>query len=299
MDLVQGAENIWLHVRMIPILRVIAPLKHGVGTSAGHFNAVPPRTYRPPRPQQWEPNDGRAPDTVAALDLLTPGTRQVDAAGHKHLLQSYPWLEPNSCFFDNGLEHWFRIWLLWDQNTRKMFLKQLPSDSILAAIFYHYERRREWIYGYSGNQSMRAGLNELELAQRVVRHAIFSKWQLYGRPGEYGCCRTWLTHAITDGGTTEQVHLYFGRRHSWKAICGSGHETVKAIGRPQTFVAISPFDLSDLREKNGSSCTWSDYLASTVPRAAGGNSGSTPVHELALPLLCSDHNCPHSGCEMV
>jgi pyridoxal/pyridoxine/pyridoxamine kinase len=78
-----------------------------------------------------------------------------------------------------------------------MFLKQLPSDSILAAIFYHYERRREWIYGYSGNQSMRAGLNELELAQRVVRHAIFSKWQLYGRPGEYGCCRTWLTHAIT------------------------------------------------------------------------------------------------------
>ncbi|KAJ7767357.1 hypothetical protein B0H14DRAFT_2633085 [Mycena olivaceomarginata] len=87
MDLVQGAENIWLHVRelekqydaikgMIPILRVIAPLKHGVGTSAGHFNAVPPRTYRPPRPQQWEPNDGRAPDTVAALDLLTPGTRQ-------------------------------------------------------------------------------------------------------------------------------------------------------------------------------------------------------------------------------
>lgn len=121
----------------------------------------------------------------------------MDAAGHKRLLQSYPWLEPNSCFFDNGLEHWFRIWLLWDQNTRKMFLKQLPSDSILAAIFYHYERRREWIYGYSGNQSMRAGLNELELAQRVVRHAIFSKWQLYGRPGEYGCCRTWLTHAIT------------------------------------------------------------------------------------------------------
>ncbi|KAF8217308.1 hypothetical protein K438DRAFT_2082802 [Mycena galopus ATCC 62051] len=284
MDLVQGAENIWLHVR---------ELEKQYDAIKGHFNAVTPRTYRPPRPQEWEPNDGRAPDTVAALDLLTPGTHQ----GHKRLLQSYPWQQPNSCFFDNGLEHWFRIWLLWDQSTRKMFLKQLPSDSILAAIFYHYERRREWIYGYSGNQSMRAGLNELELAQRVVRHAIFSKWQLYGRPDEYGCCRTWLTHAITDGGTAEKVHLFFGRRHSWKAICGSGHETVKAIGRPQTFVAISPFDLLDLREKNGSNCTWSDYLASTVPRVSGGNSGSTPVHEVAWPLLCSDCNCPHSSDE--
>jgi hypothetical protein len=224
MDLVQGAENIWLHVRElekqydaikgnIPV--PVGRTKADAHTLAGHFNAVPPRMYRPPRPAEWEPNDGRAPDTAAALGLFAPNTTSgqtlavsnntgatsvsllSDIAGQKRLLQSYPWLRPNSCFFDNGLEHWFRIWLLWDQDTRKTFIRQLPTKSILASIFYHYERRREWIYGVTGDQSIRAGVNELELAQRVVKHAIFKKWKLYGTPDEYGCAKTWLTHAIT------------------------------------------------------------------------------------------------------
>ncbi|KAK7008269.1 hypothetical protein R3P38DRAFT_2551988, partial [Favolaschia claudopus] len=296
MDMVQGAENIWLHVRELE--------KQYDAIKAGHFNAVPPRSYRRPRPVEWEPNDGRAPDTAAALGLTGPQgkagdpsnsfTEVFDKAGKKRLLQSYPWLAPNSCFFDNGLELWFRVWLLWDDHARRTFIGILPTNSILATVFYHYERRREWIYGLARDNSLRAGLNELEMAQRVVKNAIFRKWKLYGKPTEYGCAKTWLTHAIADGETSEQVHLYFGRQHSLRFTCASGHTNVIKMGAPETFIAINHFDLLDLRETSNTVCTWSEYFEKTPPRVRGGNSGSTPVHQLISPLLCLNPICPHS-----
>ncbi|KAJ6567656.1 hypothetical protein DFH09DRAFT_1081102 [Mycena vulgaris] len=113
-----------------------------------------------------------------SLDL-----HQFNVQGWKHLLQSYKWSSPNSCFFDNGLEH-------------------CPDSSI-------------------------AGKSDLELCQRVVRHAIFKKWGLYAREDEYGCPKTWMHHTITgcsftpgipriniytylqEAGMMEEVHLYF------------------------------------------------------------------------------------------
>jgi hypothetical protein len=68
------------------------------------------------------------------------------------------------------------------------------------------------------------------------------------------------------------------------------------MGRPQTFLALNGFDLLELRERHDeTTCTWSDYIASAVPRVSGGNKGTTLVHEVALPLLCGDLTCLHSN----
>ncbi|KAJ7431676.1 hypothetical protein FB451DRAFT_1381426 [Mycena latifolia] len=302
-DLVPGAESIWLHVRELE--------KQFEAIKAGHFNAVPPRSYRPPRVPQWAANDGRAPDTAGALEALQgshsesamqgdasdlAGLQLLDLESQQRLLQSYPWSQPNSCFFDNGLELWFRIWLLWDEDTRAAFKAQLPSQTLLSSIFYHCERRRRWVYGLSHDSTMIAGLNELGLGQGVVRATIFKKWGLYADENEYGCAKTWMGRAITEEGTTENVQLHFMHQHSVEATCPFGHTTVTTMSRAQPFFKLNTFDLLELRDTKGPMCTWSDYFASAVPRVEGGNAtgGTTPVHEKVLPLLCSHPGCFHS-----
>jgi hypothetical protein len=136
-------------------------------------------------------NDGRPPDTAdALLDL----THNFSPTSHTRLLQSYSWQSPNSCFFDNGLELWFRAFALWPGPTQAHFLGLLPHNSVLATIFYHFTRRLKWISDANGTD--REGHQILGLAQSLVAHAIFVKWVLYPSHKDYGCAITWLHHAI-------------------------------------------------------------------------------------------------------
>lgn len=122
--------------------------------------------------------------TPTPTPLLKPAGRQ---------LQSYPWLAPNSCFFDNGLELWYRAFQLWMPKLRTEFFGSLNPNSALASIFYHFRRRAKW--EADSSQTDVDGLRELEICQAVLKNYIFHKWQLY-EPGTFGCATTWIHHAI-------------------------------------------------------------------------------------------------------
>ncbi|KAJ7621668.1 hypothetical protein B0H17DRAFT_1151812 [Mycena rosella] len=144
-ELLPGIEKIWLHVREVE--------KNSNAIKEGHFKAREVRNRRPKKPPVWEENDGRAPDTVAALaaaDGLTDivGSPPPSAppqipppaavAYPPRLLKSYQWDAPNSCFFATGLELWFRSFARWPQTDQAAFLAVLPLNSALATIFRHF-----------------------------------------------------------------------------------------------------------------------------------------------------------------
>jgi hypothetical protein len=173
-------------------------------SSGGHFSPAKARNSRPPVKSHWDENDGRAPDTADWLDRLDPHVSQVpllgsvlteaDSALCKRLLQSYQWLAPNSCFFDHTMELWFRAYCSWPPAQQKKFLTSIPTQSALAGIFYHFDRRLKWINDPSSTTIN--GLRELGLGQGTLRHLIFHKWKLYNHSSDYGCAITWTHHAV-------------------------------------------------------------------------------------------------------
>jgi len=177
-------------------------ISHTIDTD-GHFTPSLPRQTPRKKNKPFTENDGRAPDTLQALELTKASFRKQEfiststppppSSISKRSLQSYKWEGGNSCFFDNGLELWFRAFSHWDKETQATFFNILPVNSILASIFYSYQRRLHWITDPSSNE--REGLRILGMCQSVVRYAIFDTWCLYHH-GEYGCAVTWLQHAI-------------------------------------------------------------------------------------------------------
>ncbi|KAF8185359.1 hypothetical protein K438DRAFT_1766002 [Mycena galopus ATCC 62051] len=296
-DLQPGFEKIYLHVREME-------KKHEA--IKGHFDASDIRNRRPEKPRTWHENDGRAPDTLAALAALdresmdaphSVPTLPVTAPNQQtayssHMLQSYPWSAPNSCFFDTGLELWFRVWTRWSSQERIAFLSSLPPSSALATFFYHFDRRLKWI---NERGTSIDGDRILGLGQSLARHAIFNKWKLYKNKGDYGCATTCLHHAIRDSNTSDMVQLQFGVGHLLSGRCPAQHLSRTGVGSIQTLLPINRFDLRTARAKQGPSTSLTEYFALCTPRISGGNddSGTTVVHSL-LPPPCSHPDCPPS-----
>ncbi|KAJ7702772.1 hypothetical protein B0H17DRAFT_1127713 [Mycena rosella] len=271
----------------------------------GHFNAREVRNRRPQKPPVWEENDGRAPDTVATLAAVDALTDIVGSsppseppqipppaviAYPPRLLKSYQWDAPNSCFFDTGLELWFRSFARWPQIEQAVFLAVLPPNSALATIFRHFERRLKWIATSSAADIK--GVRELSLAQSNVRHAIFNRWKLYKHKDDYGCATTWLHHAIRDCDTSVDIRLHFGVAHLLSGACPSHHETRVGVGSVQDLLRINLFDLRVSRRTGGPETTLTDYFANCTPRILPGNyeGGTTVVHSIPAPL------CAHPDC---
>ncbi|KAJ7191825.1 hypothetical protein B0H12DRAFT_1082759 [Mycena haematopus] len=128
-----------------------------------------------------EENDGRAPDTLAALaaaaaaeaaslpPALAPPALRSDLVPEysPRMLQSFRWDEPNSCFFDTPLEIWFRAFSRWSEPERRDFLSKLPSSSALANFFYNFQRRLRWIS--EGVEVDIHGIRDLSLCQSHAR----------------------------------------------------------------------------------------------------------------------------------
>ncbi|KAJ7476494.1 hypothetical protein FB451DRAFT_1557372 [Mycena latifolia] len=282
---------------------------------AGHFNAGEVRDRRPSRPRTWEENDGRAPDTVGALAAAstqpeTPETARPSGTPlvpptpppapppaaitySSKLLKSYQWDPPNSCFFDNGLELWFRAFSRWSDEEQAEFLTSLPPKSSLASFFFHFQRRLRWIASTSGTDIQ--GDRELGLGQSVARHAIFNRWQLYPNKDDYGCATTWIHHALRDSDPPIDVRLQFGVAHIFYGECPSHHPARIGVGNIQDFLRINLFDLRTSRRKCGSAASLTDYFANCTPRIVPGNDegGTTVVHSLPAPI-CNHPDCAGS-----
>ncbi|KAF8160548.1 hypothetical protein K438DRAFT_1985650 [Mycena galopus ATCC 62051] len=291
-EIVPGIEKIFLHVREME--------KKHMAIKDGHFDAGNPRNRRPAKPPVFEENDGRAPDTIAALTAAGstvshamssfPPPPYTTVSYPRQVLQSYKWDSPNSCFFDNGMEIWFRAFSRWSNEERAAFLSSLPSESALADFFYHFQRRLRWVA--SPSPADIGGARELGLGQAKARYAIFTRWKLYTNPDSYGCATTWMHHAIRDNNTTEDIHLMFGVAHLLVGTCGSNHPCSIPVGTIKTNFRLNGFDLRTARAKYGPATSLTDYFASATPRIEMGNDvgGTTAVHALAI-------SCDHPDCK--
>ncbi|KAJ7877119.1 hypothetical protein B0H14DRAFT_2567952 [Mycena olivaceomarginata] len=244
-ELVPGMEKIFLHVREME--------KKYLAIKDGHFNAAEPRNRRVPKQRALQENDGRAPDTIAALaaadfQFNTAGSTPSgnlptgpSAAHSRHFLKSYKWDAPNSRFFDNVMEIWYRAFSRWPDQKRALFLSWLPPRSALADFFYHFQRRLRWIASASPDDL--DGVRELGLGQAKARYAIFTRWKLYSNPAAYGSSIVWIPHAIRDCDPCDDVQLTFGVGHFLSGTCSAKHSCSIAVGGIQTVLSIDPFDL--------------------------------------------------------
>ncbi|KAJ7112759.1 hypothetical protein C8R43DRAFT_903545, partial [Mycena crocata] len=277
-ELFPGIEKLWLHAREMQ--------KKQEAIKAGYFNAGDVRDCHPQKPRTWDENDGWVPDTIAALAA-------ADAAAALNG-SSYAWDSPNSCFFDTGLELWFRAFSRWSDTERAAFLAAVPARSGLATIFFHFQRRLQWVTRNSGGStgSIRKGEGELGLGQSLTRMLIFHRWNLYPDPTDYGCATTWLWHALRDYNTGLNIHLLFSIVHQVSGVCPSNHATQVRIGGIQDLFRINLFDLRATRRKGGAATSLTEYFAHCTPRIYPGNDegGSCVLHTLPAPL------CEHPGC---
>jgi hypothetical protein len=161
----------------------------------GHCAVTEPRgrKYRKSAPK-WDANDGRPPDTVEALAVVDKELQNKSPLLTPQALISYEWSGGNSCFFDVGLALWFEAFSRWPQHVREALLKSLPSDTVLASVFNHFERRNKWLA--TGKGDLVNGRRELGLGQGMARHGIFEQLNLYETADSYGCSRTWLRRGV-------------------------------------------------------------------------------------------------------
>lgn len=123
------------------------------------------------------------------------------ALDRRRLLMSYKWNAPNSCVFDNGIEIWFRSWLMWDQDTRKKFAEKVRRNSLVAIIFAHYEARRKWIYDLSIDTV------DLTSIQHQMRVSLTEDYDVLAEATDFSCCRTWLSRIVMVRPQYSSLHL--------------------------------------------------------------------------------------------
>ncbi|KAF9476157.1 hypothetical protein BDN70DRAFT_935258 [Pholiota conissans] len=281
-DLILGVKKLYLHVREFE--------SRYNSIKEGHFDPAPPRAYRPPTKPKYEVNDGRAPDTEAAL---TPAPNFDTATDNKNLLLAYQWQKPNSCFVDNGLEIWFRAYLSWPGNLRTTFLASIPSKSFLSSLFHHYERRLKHL---TEGASVTAHQQNLGLMQTITLDRVFEKWKLYPNKTDFGCAKTWISHALQDGSPSTDIQEYFGIAHYILCECAAGHKTSGPASKfPEIWITINDHDMQSVHNLFGDYITTTNYFQHYVPRARGGNysGGTTPVH-LVTVGQCQDQSCPRN-----
>lgn len=152
-------------------------------------------------------NDGRAPDTSDTLlsePSKPPKETVIPLMGSltARELQSYRW-EDNSCFFDVGLEIWYRAYLLWPREVRTSLTSTPPDNSVFASILAHYQTRIRWSSAGTSRPSKAAVEKEFGPIQKLVRDAIADKWKL-SNVGDYGCAISWMNRTIQVSFTSRQ-----------------------------------------------------------------------------------------------
>lgn len=256
-------------------------------------------------------NDGHPPDTTEALenyDRENHGSMAVvatvDQAPPSHQMQSYSWTGGNSCFSDVGMALWFACYEQWNEPTRKQFLKLLPTDSAMAAMFYHFQRRLELVRNTNNpssakyQQVSRDLRVELELGQTVARHWIFSRLKIYSNSKAYGCAVGWLERVVQAVPNTK-VDEYFGIKYTLQGRCSAAgskkfHISSTVPSRPELVFNILCNDIDATRRICGPSAALHDHLEHIAPRCTTGTDVG-PLRQEYLHMInstpCSNPKC--------
>ncbi|KAH6867886.1 hypothetical protein BKA70DRAFT_1492279 [Coprinopsis sp. MPI-PUGE-AT-0042] len=187
----------------------------------GHFTPHGPREYKAPKKVRFDDNDGRAPDTSNAIRGLQPS----NVENHALYTQGYQWVEPNSCFFDNGLELLFRAYWTWPETKRAEFRNLLPTDSYLSYFTNHCDRRIKLISSNkkADKSTVKLMEAELRLMQTKTKTSIFDQWLPQLDSDAFHSALCWMKHAVEDGKTCSDVAGFFGIRYQVNYECSEGH----------------------------------------------------------------------------
>ncbi|KAJ7580081.1 hypothetical protein C8J56DRAFT_795609 [Mycena floridula] len=184
--LIEGFEDMYLFVDEIET-RYDA-IKSG-DMRPGDVRAPPKR-----KPPPYDPDV----EGVTPPGQSKPGSSEPEpllVRQQKRLLRSYAWQAPNSCFFDTGLELWFRAYMMMTKGSQSAMADLLTNDTVMRAIFRSFKTRSQWIETVDEKTSDDYN-QSLSTIQELVRKAIFGKWKLYEKRNSYGDNFTWMVKAI-------------------------------------------------------------------------------------------------------
>ncbi|KAF8150339.1 hypothetical protein BJ912DRAFT_938259 [Pholiota molesta] len=313
-DLIPGIEKLHLHVRQLE--------SQYNAIKDGHYNPALPRAYCPPPKKVYDENCWTYCVCLCHLssdteyDLQVTPTRMMvnwivaEMAGqtrqkriklcyiqeprvtrYKIRISRYERLvlgawSPNSCFVDAPAEVWFHAYSLWPEDTKAKFLADIPSDSFLESLFFHFDRPAPVPH-------LQIEQN-LGLMQTLTLDYVFRRWKLYPDCNDFGCAKTWLVHAVKDKNTSLHVQGYFGITHQAQQTCSNGHTfSIRNSKDPQILFTLNSQDINIARAiVGGSETTTSHYFAHHTPHLRGRNytGGTTPVH------LLPDEPCLDAAC---
>ncbi|EAU81295.2 hypothetical protein CC1G_07225 [Coprinopsis cinerea okayama7 len=283
-ELLEGIRKLHLYVGMIE--RKYASVKAGYNTPAG------PRENRPPKRAVFFENDGRAPDTLEALEALNSTS---DLSNKALFLHAYKWQEPNSCFFDNGLEVWFRAWCAWKEDDRAQLRTLLPTGSYLASLVSHYDRRLRLIATTPKvTKKVQSTMKTMfETTQAILRCKIFDKWMPELDKTGHHPAAIWLDAAVKDGETCREAHSYFGVDYRIQFACKSGHnlEYYAFMDSPNAVTDLRIDYIDTLYEEHGELVGLGDYFSKLVLF----DSGNQLITKLESRSLCSLGGCTHES----
>ncbi|KAE9401742.1 hypothetical protein BT96DRAFT_937764 [Gymnopus androsaceus JB14] len=267
-DALSGVHKLYLYIKQRE--------KQYKAVMDGHIS--PQKLHQNPPPKRkvhWDVNDGRAPDTEDALlsvsgqhDGHAPSTKNsvtkslisapLEAQKSKRMLRSYVWAN-NSCFFDVGLELWYRVFAGSSLTYRSEILALLPKGSTLENMFQHFQKRLDW----TETGKPRNAKSMLSSIQDIVRQAISIKFNLHN-VGDYGCARSWLARAVTDELSPEHIP-------HWK--CGDA-----PFNHALQFTDWDVQTLLVLQGKEIKSISTNQYVKHLMPRHSGkGGTGAVAL----------------------
>ncbi|EPQ53046.1 hypothetical protein GLOTRDRAFT_122355 [Gloeophyllum trabeum ATCC 11539] len=291
-DMIPGIEKIYKHVN-------------------GHYTPTVRRSPTNRGGTKYNPNDGRAPDTLETLgffDAEMEHESQLEdeklasrasgtlskALEHRLAQQSYLWVSPNSCFIDHALELWWRCFCQWSPAEVEIFLDNIPKASAVASIFYHFKRRQTLL----SDRSLTTDIDlqrELSLGQGVLLHTVLDVWKLVAKDG-HGSPSAWMDHAVQPSQRirSDMYMEYFKVIHDVTRECRGQHWHLETFSAPLAL----PLTLRnrEAARKAISDCrpvTLGDYFEHFIPvtqKHVDRLGGVTFLHN-ALPRHCETEGC--------
>ncbi|KAH6906610.1 hypothetical protein BKA70DRAFT_1401368 [Coprinopsis sp. MPI-PUGE-AT-0042] len=259
----------------------------------GHIDPIPPRDSRTRTVRQaFDPNDGRAPDTIEALGLDQHNRSLEQLLKSPFALQSYQWSK-YSCFIDHTLEILFWCFASFPNELQDEVLRSVPHESFLSTVLYHFHRRVKLLAHPAPSDTQRDQYrHEMLMAPTLVRHRVDDVWQIYDpEEGQYGGCpQTWWDRTVKDGETSVHDRAFFYHSFELAWICPNGH--IRTEREDSHLTLVPPHSVVDsiLKFLKKPAIDINNFFDHFIPCRHSGSPRYLPVHTLPA-RACTDRGC--------
>ncbi|KAJ3517112.1 hypothetical protein NMY22_g14036 [Coprinellus aureogranulatus] len=283
-DPVEGFRRLYEYMNE-PRLRL---LSH----QGGHSKPAAPKTPgKKKAPRNFEPGDGRAPDTLEMLGLNRP-SRNLDSVLSSELFSiSYLWSN-YSCFIDHTVEVLFWGYVMCSPTEQTLLLQDTPPSSPLSSLLHHLERRTQAIV--SPTPDLLHSQRELSIAPVLIRYQIDSVWKMYDPelgPSAGGDPVSWFVKALFTSGAPSTILQFFCPITTLHWKCADNHISMNEDRYEHIVLRIVVDNVKRLRRHlDKQEIGIDDYFTHYIPRRMHGVPVCAPFHSTDPPD-CSTARC--------